>query len=70
MLVLSRKKGQSIKIADNIYIKYLNRDHNTVYIGIDAPQEINIVRTELLEDHGNLKINTIEQGEQHDEQTA
>lgn len=60
MLVLSRKKGQSIKIADNIYIKYLNRDHNTVYIGIDAPQEINIVRTELLEDYGNLAITSNE----------
>ncbi|WP_166243633.1 carbon storage regulator CsrA [Paenibacillus turpanensis] len=48
MLVLSRKKGQTIVIQDNIEITVLEVDGETVKIGISAPKEVQIVRKELL----------------------
>lgn len=48
MLVLSRRVNQSIKINDNITIVVCRMDHNRVHIGIEAPREVRIVRTELL----------------------
>ena len=46
MLVLSREEGESITIGGCIEIKIL-RTGRRIHIGISAPQEINIVRTEL-----------------------
>ena len=47
MLVLSRKKNQSIVIGDNIQIEVLKISGNTVRIGIAAPQEVKVLRGEL-----------------------
>lgn len=49
MLVLSRKRGQSIKIGDNIEITIMDVGEDKVSIGIVAPRNIEIVRTELLD---------------------
>ncbi|MDI6602207.1 MAG: carbon storage regulator [Thermoanaerobacteraceae bacterium] len=49
MLVLTRKKGQSIKIGDNIEISIMDVEEDKVSIGIVAPRNIEIVRTELLD---------------------
>lgn len=49
MLVLTRKKGQSIKIGDNITISVMDVDDDKVSIGISAPKDVEIVRTELLD---------------------
>jgi len=50
ILVLSRKAGQSIRINEDITIMVLSIDHrNQVMIGIEAPPEVKIVRSELLE---------------------
>ena len=50
MLVLARKEGESIVIGDNIVIKVISIDKGVVKYGIEAPREVSIVRSELLED--------------------
>lgn len=49
MLVLSRKRGESILIGENVSIKILDIRGNTIRIGIEAPKDIPISRSELLE---------------------
>jgi carbon storage regulator len=49
MLVLSRKESEQIRIGDNIVIKVIQLQGNRVRIGVEAPKEIPVVRTELLE---------------------
>jgi carbon storage regulator len=48
MLVLSRKPMERIQIGDDIFITVIRIGPNTVRLGIEAPAELNIVRTELL----------------------
>jgi len=54
MLVLTRKPGESIIIGDEIVIQVVEavgRGRNArIKIGITAPKELPIFRTELLED--------------------
>ena len=47
MLVLSRKQNQSIVIGDNITLQVLKVSGNTVRIGIQAPNDVKILRGEL-----------------------
>ncbi|WP_339179826.1 carbon storage regulator CsrA [Paenibacillus sp. FSL R5-0701] len=47
MLVLSRKKGESIIIQDNIEVTILSVEGDTVRIGISAPKHIDIFRQEV-----------------------
>ena len=47
MLVLSRKVGEKLVIGDNITIVVNRVAGNRVTIGIDAPDDIRIVRGEL-----------------------
>jgi carbon storage regulator len=47
MLILTRKKDESIIIGDNIKIKVVELDNNRVQIGIDAPEAITIYREEI-----------------------
>ncbi|WP_313238444.1 carbon storage regulator CsrA [Sporosarcina ureae] len=49
MLVLSRKAGDMIKIADNIEVKILEVKGDTVRVGIEAPKSVEIVRGELIQ---------------------
>ncbi|MBA1432290.1 MAG: carbon storage regulator CsrA [Epsilonproteobacteria bacterium] len=50
MLVLARKLGESIIIADNITVKVVSVENGVVKLGIDAPREISIIRSELIEE--------------------
>ena len=47
MLVLSRKVGEEIVIGDNIKLVVSRVRGNRVTIGIDAPDNVRIVRGEL-----------------------
>ncbi len=50
MLVLARKEDESIVIGDDIVVKVVSVENGVVKLGIEAPKEISIVRTELLEE--------------------
>ena len=50
MLVLARKLNESIILGDNIIVKVISVEKGVVKLGIDAPREISIIRSELLED--------------------
>ena len=47
MLIITRKKGQSIVIGDNIEITVSKLEDGSVKLGIDAPKEMTILRKEL-----------------------
>lgn len=51
MLVLTRKAGEKVQIGDQITVTILRIGPEAVRIGIDAPPDLNIVRTELLLGH-------------------
>jgi carbon storage regulator len=47
MLVLSRKAGEKVCIEGGITVTVLEMDGGRVRIGIDAPQDVRILRGEL-----------------------
>ena len=49
MLVMTRKKNESIIINENIEIIILDCDSQRVKIGIQAPKSIKIIRKEVIE---------------------
>lgn len=50
MLVLSRQAGEQIQIGPDITITVVRIGPHAVRIGIDAPQHLDIARTELLKE--------------------
>ena len=48
MLILSRKLDESILIGDSITVKVVAIDKGVVKLGIDAPSNIRILRSELI----------------------
>ena len=49
MLILQRKAGQSLRIGDDITVTIVAVENNRVRIAIDAPTDISILRSELIE---------------------
>jgi carbon storage regulator len=49
MLVLSRKKNESIVINDSIVVTVVDVRGDKVRIGIEAPREVSVHRQEVLE---------------------
>ena len=48
MLVLSRKAGEKLQIGENITVTILEAHGRTLRLGIEAPDDIRIVRSELI----------------------
>lgn len=49
MLVLSRKKGESVIINDNITVVVVEIRGDKVRLGVEAPKEISVHRNEVWE---------------------
>lgn len=47
MLVISRKKGESVLIGDGIEITIIGINENSVKVAIAAPKDVSILRKEL-----------------------
>lgn len=62
MLVLSRKKDQSICIGTDIVVRVVEIRGDKVRLGIEAPKEIPVHRNEVIE--------AIEAEEIHDRETS
>ncbi|MFN9717363.1 MAG: carbon storage regulator CsrA [Planctomycetota bacterium] len=60
MLVLSRKKNESIVINDNVVITVVEVRGDKVRIGIEAPRDVAVHRQEVLEAilHEKLKFSS------------
>lgn len=50
MLIITRKKGESLMIGDDIEIVISKIDDGSVKIGIQAPKDVSILRKELYEE--------------------
>jgi carbon storage regulator len=50
VLVLSRKLNQSIMIGDNVRIVVVSVDRDQVKLGIDAPRDIPVHRSEVFDE--------------------
>lgn len=50
MLILTRKKNESIIIDDKIKVTVLELDNNRVQLGVEAPRDIIIHREEVYRD--------------------
>lgn len=50
MLVITRKKNESILIGDNIEITVVKVDDGSVRLAISAPKDIKILRRELYDE--------------------
>lgn len=50
MLVLSRKIHQRVMIGDDIVVEVVRIGPNNVRLGITAPDNVNVMREELLSD--------------------
>jgi carbon storage regulator len=69
MLVLTRKKNESIIIGNNIEIKILKMGKNSVEVGISAPSSFSIFREEVFKEikRKNVEaIRSVEAGDLND----
>ena len=57
MLVLSRKPMERIHIGDSVVVTVLEVRGNKARIGIDAPEDIHVLRSELLDRDSNASGN-------------
>lgn len=55
MIILSRKREEGILIGDNIEITVTAIHNNHVKLGINAPNDITILRSELVKHHKKTK---------------
>ncbi|MEZ6122593.1 MAG: carbon storage regulator [Planctomycetaceae bacterium] len=49
MLVLTRKSAETIRIGDDVVIKVIKTAKGAVKIGIEAPNDVRVIRGELVD---------------------
>jgi carbon storage regulator len=59
MLVITRKKGESILIGDDIEITIVKVEEGSVKISISAPKNVTILRKELYKEVTEENINAV-----------
>jgi carbon storage regulator len=61
MLILSRKESESIHIGKNIKIKVVSIEKGSVKLGLEAPEDMLILREELAQavEDENIKASNI-----------
>jgi len=50
MLILTRKRSETIQIGDTISIKVIKTGRSTVKIGVTAPSNVRVLRGELCDE--------------------
>lgn len=60
MLVLSRKKGETIIVGDDIEISIVDIQGDVIRVGINAPRTISIYRKEIYEEIKAENLKAIE----------
>jgi carbon storage regulator len=63
MLILGRRKGESILIGDDIEITIVDIQGDYIRMGIQAPREVSIVRKEIKEQIREENIKAAEKPE-------
>jgi len=58
VLVLTRKREQSIVIGDNVEIMVLGVSGDKVRLGITAPREVEVFRKEVIDERGGKNVET------------
>ncbi len=69
MLVLSRKVDQKLFIGDNIEITIVSVSGDTVRIGIEAPKDIKILRSEVYEEIQQQNIEAVSSSQAENTET-
>lgn len=64
MLVLKRKQNEKIRIGSDIVVNIISVSDHQVKIGIEAPDDVKILREEIYE---KLKIHAVEASQQSKE---
>ncbi|EDL60001.1 carbon storage regulator [Gimesia maris] len=62
MLVLTRKLAEGIRIGDDILVKVIRTGKGSIKIGIDAPDELRVVRAELFEEEEDMEKQPVIKG--------
>ncbi|HTU16317.1 MAG TPA: carbon storage regulator CsrA [Solirubrobacterales bacterium] len=60
MLVLTRKREQSIIIGDNVEVMVLGVSGDKVRLGITAPREVEVFRKEVIAERGGDQEGPVE----------
>lgn len=47
MLILTRRKGETLKVGDEVTVTVLGVKGNQVRIGVNAPNDVSILREEV-----------------------
>ena len=54
MLILTRRIGESVEINGNITVTVLESTHGKIRLGFDAPADVHILRSELIDEDAGI----------------